>query len=860
MYGLFDAFARNANRLKVINARHEQTTAYMALGYAQSSGKPSAFTVVPGPGVMNTMGALTTAWGVNAPVMCITGQVPSAMIGRGRGQLHEMPDQLATLKTLLKFAERIEHPTEAPQVMARAFQAMTSGRPGPVAVEMPWDMFPATADVTPIDPLGKRANPEPDPDKIAALAKLVDAAKAPMIWIGGGAVDAGPEILALAEKIGAPVVSYRMGKGVVDSRHPLSLNTVGGFELWDKTDLLIGIGTRLDTPIARWAPAPAGLKTARIDLDPAEHRRLAVNVAIVADAADGTRALTAAVARKDGKDWRAAIATAKEAAQAAIAKADPQYSYMKVIRETLPDDGIVVDEVTQLGYIIWYGYPVHQPRRLVSSGFSGTLGYGFPTALGVKVGEPRPAGRVGDRRRRLPVRRLRSVDRQAVRHQPGDRAGEQRLLRQREARPGAALRGPPLRRGAAQSRLPGLCPLLRRAGLAGRDGRRLPRRAARGAGRRFAGGGRGRLGHRQGLSALQVPSTEVALMANAPTVERQRRAYVPDDAWLAKRPKEPILEPDLPIVDPHHHLWDHANHRYLLDELVADTGTGHNITATVYIDCRSMYRADGPKEMRPVGETEFVNGVAAMSASGLYGPTRACAGIISYVDMTLGARARDVLEAHIAAGNGRFRGIRHSGGWDPSPDVRNAHTNPPQGLYAQADYRAGVAELGKLGLTYEAWQYHPQVKEVTALAKAVPGTTMILNHCGGPLGIGPYAGKTDAVFAAWKADMAELARCPNVVVKLGGLGMDIGPFVEHMKRPAPPSSQEIADAWGPWIKTCIDAFGADRCMFESNFPVDKISNGYATLWNAFKLMAKGASASEKTDLFSGTAKRVYRLP
>src|SRR5215510_14319167 len=204
MYGLFDAFARNANRLKVINARHEQTTAYMALGYAQSSGKPSAFTVVPGPGVMNTMGALTTAWGVNAPVMCITGQVPSAMIGRGRGQLHEMPDQLATLKTLLKFAERIEHPSDAPQVMARAFQAMVSGRPGPVAVEMPWDMFGATSDVTPVDPLGKRADPSPDPEKIAALAKLVDAAKTPMIWVGGGAVEAGREILALAEKIGAP--------------------------------------------------------------------------------------------------------------------------------------------------------------------------------------------------------------------------------------------------------------------------------------------------------------------------------------------------------------------------------------------------------------------------------------------------------------------------------------------------------------------------------------------------------------------------------------------------------------------------------------------------------------------------------
>ena len=211
------------------------------------------------------------------------------MIGRGRGQLHEMPDQLATLKTLLKFAERIEHPTEAPQVMARAFQAMTFRPPGPVAVEMPWDMFPASAEVTPMDPLGKRANPVPDPEKIAALAKLVDGAKAPMIWVGGGAVDAGPEILALAEKIGAPVVSFRMGKGVVDSRHPLSLNTLGGFELWDTTDLLIGIGTRLDVPIARWAPAPAGLKIARIDIDPAEYRRQPVDVAITADAADGAR-------------------------------------------------------------------------------------------------------------------------------------------------------------------------------------------------------------------------------------------------------------------------------------------------------------------------------------------------------------------------------------------------------------------------------------------------------------------------------------------------------------------------------------------------------------------------------------------
>ena len=343
------------------------------------------------------------------------------------------------------------------------------------------------------------------------------------------------------------------------------------------------------------------------------------------------------------------------------------------------------------------------------------------------------------------------------------------------------------------------------------------------------------------------------------TVQRQARAHVPDKAWLAKQAREDILEPDLPIIDPHHHLWQHANHRYLLDELLADTGSGHNITATVYIDCRSMYRADGPVAMKPIGETEFANGVAAMSASGIYGPTRACAGIVSYVDMTLGARTRAVLEAHVTAGNGRFRGIRHAGGWDSSPDVRNSHTNPPQGLYGQANYREGVAQLGALGLTYEAWQYHPQLKQVTALASAVPQTMMILNHCGGPLGIGPYAGKADAVFATWKADLQELARCPNVVVKLGGLGMDIGPFVAHIQRPAPPSSAEIAAAWKPWIETCIEVFGPDRCMFESNFPVDKLSTGYAVLWNAFKRLAADASATEKTALFSGTAKRVYKL-
>jgi acetolactate synthase-1/2/3 large subunit len=387
VYGLFDAFARNANRLNLINARHEQTTAYMALGYAASTGKPGVFSVVPGPGVLNTTAALATGWGINAPMLCITGQAPSAQIGRLRGALHELPDQLATLKTLLKFAERIEHPTDAPQVMARAFQAMTSGRPGPVAVEVPWDMFPATAEVTPHDPLARLPNPTPDPEKIAALAKLVDGAKMPMIWVGGGAAHASAEIKALAERLQVPVVSFRTGRGVLDSRHPLSLNVHEATRLWPQVDLLIGIGTRLDAATSRW-PRNPGLKFSRIDIDPAEHRRQQVDIPIVADSADGARALEAAVAKNTGPDRPAAIAAAKAESAEFLTRVQPQMSMLAAIRGAMPEDGILVDEMTQVGYVSWIGYPVYQPRALVTSGFSGTLGYGFPTALGVKVAHP----------------------------------------------------------------------------------------------------------------------------------------------------------------------------------------------------------------------------------------------------------------------------------------------------------------------------------------------------------------------------------------------------------------------------------------------------------------------------------------
>ncbi len=333
---------------------------------------------------------------------------------------------------------------------------------------------------------------------------------------------------------------------------------------------------------------------------------------------------------------------------------------------------------------------------------------------------------------------------------------------------------------------------------------------------------------------------------------------VPRADWLARQTPEPILDAARPIVDPHHHLWDTPRHRYLLDELLADTGSGHHVVATVFVDCMAFYRADGPEAMRPVGETEFAVGVAAMAASGRYGSTRACAGIVGHADLTRGAAARAVLRAHIAAGNGRFRGIRHAGGWDASPLIRNSHTNPPPGLYADARFRAGFAQLAPLGLSFEAWQYHPQLPEVTALAQAFPDTTLILNHVGGPLGVGPYAGATEAHFAQWQRDIRALAACPNVSVKLGGLGMRINPFTLY-QRDTPPGSQQIADAWRPWIHGCIEAFGANRCMFESNFPVDKISSGYATLWNAFKRLAEGASEDEKTALFSGTATRIYRL-
>jgi predicted TIM-barrel fold metal-dependent hydrolase len=331
--------------------------------------------------------------------------------------------------------------------------------------------------------------------------------------------------------------------------------------------------------------------------------------------------------------------------------------------------------------------------------------------------------------------------------------------------------------------------------------------------------------------------------------------------WLYRAPREAILDPDLPIVDPHHHLWDRADWRYMLADLLADMNSGHNIVATVFVQCRAFHRAGGPEALRPVGETEFVNGVAAQSASGEYGPAQICAGIVGHADLRLGAKVREVLEAHILAGggaNGRFRGIRHITAWDEDASLLNPNYPMPRGLLGDATFREGFAQLAPLNLSFDAWLYHPQIGDLTALARAFPGTKIVLDHCGGPLGIGRFAGKRDEVFPVWRAAIRELATCPNVHVKLGGLGMRINGYGFH-DQPAPPSSQQLADAWRPYIETCIEAFGAARGMFESNFPVDKGSYGYAAYWNACKRLSAGASAQERADLFAGTAARFYRL-
>jgi predicted TIM-barrel fold metal-dependent hydrolase len=331
----------------------------------------------------------------------------------------------------------------------------------------------------------------------------------------------------------------------------------------------------------------------------------------------------------------------------------------------------------------------------------------------------------------------------------------------------------------------------------------------------------------------------------------------PREDWLALR-QEDVIDPERPIVDAHHHLWDRGGQRYMIEEITGDIASGHNIVATVYVDCRSMYRAGGPEALRPVGEVEFANGVAAMSASGGYGNAKLCAGIVGHANLLLGEAARAVLEAEIAAGNGRFRGIRHASAWDADASIGGNYATRPKGLLLDTTFRKGFACLAPLGLSFDAWLFHPQIGELTDLARAFPDTRIELDHCGGPIGVGSYANRRQEIFPVWQAQVREIAKCPNVMVKLGGLAMRLLGYDFH-ERPIPPSSEDAAAAWRPYIESCIEAFGPERCMFESNFPPDKGQCSYQVIFNAFKRIAAPYSETEKTALFQKTATDFYRL-
>lgn len=332
--------------------------------------------------------------------------------------------------------------------------------------------------------------------------------------------------------------------------------------------------------------------------------------------------------------------------------------------------------------------------------------------------------------------------------------------------------------------------------------------------------------------------------------------------WLALTPEQ-ALEPDLPICDPHHHFWDRRAARvpygrYLLDELLADIESGHNVRTTVFIEARAMYRADGPEEYKPVGEVEFVQGLAAASASGVYGPSRAAASIIGHANLNLGEKVQPVLEALQAASPNRFRGIRHSVTWDRHRELENTAAHIAEGQLGSDAFRAGARILAKMGFSLEGWLWFPQLPELADFAKAVPDLPIILNHIGGLIRTGPYANREEEVLATWRQGIAAVAACPNVYVKLGGIGMPRTGFDWH-EREKPVGSEEMAAGMAPWIEYCIEQFGPTRSMFESNFPVDKVSSSYTVLYNAFKRLSAGYTPSERAALFHDTATRVYRI-
>ena len=338
------------------------------------------------------------------------------------------------------------------------------------------------------------------------------------------------------------------------------------------------------------------------------------------------------------------------------------------------------------------------------------------------------------------------------------------------------------------------------------------------------------------------------------------RTQAPDEDWLGLASPEIPIEPELPIIDAHMHLWHHASgYRYFVEEYARDVqASGHNVEASVYIECNSMYRADGPEHLRSVGETEFVAGLAAVGASRQYTATRVAAAIIGYADLTLSDRLAEVLDAHVAAADGRFRGIRQRAKWDPDPAVKGPVSADGPGLYLEPGFRRGLAEVIKRGLIFEASVFHPQILDVAGLARAVPEASIVLVHSGSPVGHDSYAGRVEQVHADWLAGLKELAKCPNVSVKLGGMLMTLANF-DFGLAARPVSSEELARLWRPFTEPCLDLFGPDRCMVASNFPVDKAGFGYGTVWNMFKRITAGCSPAEKKAIFSGTAVRIYRI-
>ena len=390
VYGLFDALYERKDRIRVIGARHEQGTAYMAFGYSRSTGRPSAYAVVPGPGVLNTTAALCTAYGCNLPVLCLTGQVPTPFIDKGFGHLHELPDQLGTLESLTHWARRAGSPEQASPVIAEAFRFMRSGKPGPACVEMPWDVFGQEGEIELTDPLDPDAPPDPDPEAVDRAAALIAGAERPMIVVGGGAQDAFEEVRQLARRLKAPVTAFRSGRGILPEDDELSANTVAAWSMWHDTDLVIGIGTRLELTHMRWPYRPDGQKLVRVDIDPAAFERIPADAGLLTDSAVGVKAMIKALDRFDlrASPQQERIAAAMAQAREKIAGVQPQIGFLDTIRQVLPRDGFFVEELCQAGYASYYGFPVFEPRSYISPGYQGTLGYGFNAALGVKAANP----------------------------------------------------------------------------------------------------------------------------------------------------------------------------------------------------------------------------------------------------------------------------------------------------------------------------------------------------------------------------------------------------------------------------------------------------------------------------------------